>query len=128
MTILHLIKSIGRSSLRRGVLLIALMLASFALSPMARAQLSPPPDGGYPNNNTAVGDEALFSLAPEGMDNTANGLSSLHQNTTGSFNTATGAAALLSNTTGGGNTATGEAAFLLNTIGSQNTALGFHAG
>src|SRR6476659_7620474 len=41
--------------------LIALTLGCFALSPQARA-VSPPPDGGYPNNNTAEGQDALFSL------------------------------------------------------------------
>ena len=52
MTTLHFKKSIGRSPLRRGFLLIALALAWFALSPTPRA-VNPPPDGGYPNQNTA---------------------------------------------------------------------------
>ena len=45
MTTLHLRKSINRSPLRRGFLLtvVALILASFALSPMAQAQYPPLP-------------------------------------------------------------------------------------
>jgi hypothetical protein len=37
--------------------LIALMLACFALSPQAQAVI-PVPDGGYPNENTAEGENA----------------------------------------------------------------------
>src|SRR6476469_831139 len=51
--------------LRHGRLLVALFLASIALSPMARA-VNPPPDGGYPNGNTAEGDNALFSNSTNG--------------------------------------------------------------
>jgi hypothetical protein len=47
-------------------------LACFGLSPRAQAQLSPPPDGGYPFGNTAEGDDALFSLT-SGDSNTATG-------------------------------------------------------
>ncbi|MGH9893918.1 MAG: hypothetical protein ACREA0_18425 [bacterium] len=40
---------------------ISVTAICFALSPTARA-VNPPPDGGYPGNNTAVGDAALSSL------------------------------------------------------------------
>src|SRR5438552_7274561 len=50
----------NRSPLR-AFLLIPFVLVCFALLPVARA-VDPPPDGGYPNNNTAEGDSALFSL------------------------------------------------------------------
>jgi N-acetylneuraminic acid mutarotase len=40
--------------------LIALTLGCFGLSPQARA-VDPPPDGGYPNFNTAEGEDALYS-------------------------------------------------------------------
>ena len=62
-------------------LLIPLMLACFALSPHARA-VDPPPDGGYPGDNTAEGEEALFSLTTNGFDlgvnNTALGKQALY--------------------------------------------------
>src|SRR2546428_3790346 len=89
----------------RGFLLIPLALAWFALSPAAQA-VTPAPDGGYPNQNTAEGDNALLSLT-SGADNTAMGFNALESNTTGNVNTANGAGALNSNTTGGGNTANG---------------------
>ena len=56
-------KLVQRASnqLTRSLLLIALALTWAALSPTTRAVM-PPPDGGYPNRNTAEGDNALFSL------------------------------------------------------------------
>src|SRR5207302_2748474 len=98
MTTLHLRTSIDRSSVRLGFLL-TFALACFALLPTLRA-VTPPPDGGYPNFNTAEGDDALFSLTT-GFDNTAIGFNALFSNTTGGGNTATGAFALSSNTRGG---------------------------
>ena len=115
-----------------------ILLACFAISPMARAVV-PPPDGGYPGGNTAEGQAALLSLTTGGF-NTAAGWLSLRSITTGSFNTAigagtlfantadrntaTGAGALLSNTTGPFNTASGAFALFSNTEGSNNTAIG----
>src|SRR5437879_7521500 len=98
MTTLHLRESISRSPLRRGVLLVPLALALFALSPTAPA-VSPPPDGGYANDNTAEGNGALFNLT-SGHDNTATGNIALLANTTGSLNTATGSFALQKKPTG----------------------------
>jgi Chaperone of endosialidase len=115
--------SISRSPLRYGLLLIPFVLAAFALSPPAQAQLSPPPDGGYAGNNTAEGTDALFSLTT-GTDNTAIGFDALYGNTTGDSNTATGSGALSSNTTGIRNTANGFAALASNTTGNRNTATG----
>src|ERR1700719_3470086 len=106
-------------------LLVVLALACFGLSRMAQAQLpSPTPDGGYPNDNTAEGTNALFSVT-SGTDNTATGFEAIFNNTTGSFNTATGSGALQSNTTGSDNTATGGGALSGNTTGLGNTANGF---
>jgi hypothetical protein len=91
--------------LRRGFPVVLLVLGLFAVSPTARA-VDPPPDGGYPGNDTAEGDNALFSL------------------TTGDSNTVTGGFAFQSNTTGNDNTANGESALINNTTGNDNTANG----
>src|SRR5207249_3887040 len=122
MTTPDLRKSIGRSPLRLAFLLILLALASFALSPTAQA-VTPAPDGGYPNANTAEGEDALFSLTT-GYENTAIGADALYNDTTGGENTATGAYTLYSNTTGIANTATGDGALSSNTTGGGNTATG----
>src|SRR5260370_33262542 len=124
MTALNSRKSIARSSLRLGLLLIPLALAWFALSPTGQAQLpSPAPDGGYPGNNTAEGDGALNSLTT-GINNTAVGFEALFNNTTGNNETATGLLALQTNTNGHDNTADGGAALQSNTTGYSNTARG----
>jgi len=112
----------NRSPLRLAFLLIPLALGCFALSQTARG-VDPPPDGGYPNFNTAEGTDALFYLTT-GSGNTAIGFDALYNNTTGGDNTANGVEALFSNTTGGGNTAVGAQALSSNTTGIQNTALG----
>src|SRR5438046_9974229 len=92
------------SPFTRSLLLIPPVLVCFALSPTAR-DVDPPPDGGYPNNNTAEGEDALFSLDTLlGTDNTAIGFEALYFNT-GNDNTAAGAFALVSPTTGIGITA-----------------------
>jgi endosialidase-like protein len=123
-------------------ILIALILPCFALSPTASA-VNPPPDGGYPGNNTAEGDDALLRLA-NGTDNTAVGFQALLNNSNGRSNTAVGSqalysnrisqhntaigfTALFSNTDGGGNTAVGESALYGNKFGGSNTAIGFDA-
>src|SRR6476661_6161140 len=127
MTTLHLRKSINRSPLRCGLLLIPLALACFALAPAARAALPPPtPDGGYPNGNTAEGSGALFSLTT-GFNNTAIGNTALNHNSSGQRNTATGHNSLLTNTTGSYNTADGAGALKYTTTGTYNTATGYGA-
>src|SRR5260370_34866798 len=78
MTTLNLRKSIGRSPLRLGFLLIPMVLVCFALSPAVRA-VDPPPDRGYPNQNTPEGYYALFNLTT-GTDNTAIGFCALYTN------------------------------------------------
>ena len=62
------------------LVLIALTLVCFALSPKARA-VTRAPDGGYPNENTSEDDDALFSLKTGG-DNTAMRFDALDSNTT----------------------------------------------
>ena len=86
----------------------------------------PPPDGGYPNFNTAEGTDALFSLTT-GANNTAIGSLALRNNTSGSANTANGSGALASNTNGVNNTANGFQALLFNINGHENTAYGVNA-
>ena len=138
MKTLHLRKSIDRSPLRLGFLLISLALALFALPPTARAE-----DGGLPNDSTAEGINALVNQNNSGFGNTAMGWNALAALTGASFNTATGYTALLNNngdnntadgsqalannTNGFWNTATGANALLSNTTGSANTALGYSA-
>ena len=110
--------------LQRAIPLFVVAL-TFGLSPTARA-VSPAPDGGYANENTAEGDSALFSLTT-GTHNTASGFQALFSNTTGSANTANGHNALGSNTTGNQNTASGGGVLASNTTGNSNTASGHHA-
>ena len=114
------------------------VLVCLTLSPRVQAVV-PPPDGGYPGQNTAEGQSALLHLAG-GTYNTALGWASLGFNVTGNYNTgvgagtllantsfqntATGAGALLSNTTGFNNMANGAFALLNNTNGVNNTATG----
>ena len=127
MTTLHLRKSISRSPLQRDFLFIAVALVCFALSPAPKAfGVTPAPDGGYANGNTAEGQNALFSLTT-GVNNTAVGFDALFHNTTGVYNTANGDHALLNNTTGYANTATGFRSLYSNTFGFDNTANGLDA-
>ena len=110
----------------RNVAVIAAALACVALSENLRA-VSPPPDGGYANANTAEGDDALFSLTT-GERNTAVGTDALYSNASGNDNTAVGELTLPGNTTGVQNTAIGSQALSRNTDnGNGNTATGFSA-
>jgi hypothetical protein len=119
----------------------ALALGCAAFYQIAQA-VSPPPDGGYANFNTAEGTFSLLSLTT-GSDNTALGARALQNNTSTSYNTAVGYGtlfsnqaslntavgfdALFSNTSGGYNTATGARALQRNTTGAYNTADGASA-
>jgi uncharacterized coiled-coil protein SlyX len=84
--------------------------------------VSPPPDGGYPNQNTAEGEDALFSLTT-GAANTALGYHALHDITDSSQNTAIGSNALAVSTAGP-NTAVGAYSLNFSTTGVNNTAVG----
>jgi hypothetical protein len=119
------IDPVKRSPLRRAFLLISLLLVCFGLSRTVKA-VSPEPDGGYPNGNTAEGHGALLNLAT-GHSNTALGLNTLRRNLGGDSNTATGAGALADNINGNRNTATGAQALNRNTHKNDNTANGFNA-
>jgi Chaperone of endosialidase len=113
----------ARGKLVRGSLICAFALMYVAASPQAAAGLNPPPDGGYPNFNTAEGNNALNSVT-SGAENTALGNSALNADTTGEDNTAVGNSALIQNVSGKDNTAVGAAALQDNT-GDENTAVGY---
>jgi hypothetical protein len=116
-----LLQFFGLNALRNSCLPLALALALVSTLSTAHA-VSPPPDGGYSNFNTAEGDNALFKLT-NGPANTAVGFDALFNNTTGAGNTATGFNALKFNDTGTHNTATGIGA-LTNNNADDNTATG----
>ena len=108
--------------------MIRLFLALLCLSgagPKLQA-VDPPPGGGYPDRNTAVGKEALLHL-DGGEDNTALGFRTLSRNNEGNLNTAVGSAALKENFNGNRNTATGSHALDASTQGNNNTANGYSA-
>jgi hypothetical protein len=102
-----------------------MLLVSFTCITTALA-VDPPPDGGYPNQNTAEGDEALFALTT-GTDNTALGFNGLLSDTSGNFNTAVGSQALASNTTGGNNVAIGAQALFSGQSVYGDVAIGYQA-
>jgi len=104
---------------------IVLAFLSVALTPKARGQLNPPPDGCYPNFTTAEGCDALNSLT-SGSGNTGLGWEALFSDFDGSFNTGVGAGALIFNN-GNSNTAVGAGALLLNSSGTENVAVGADA-
>jgi hypothetical protein len=116
--------------LRRGFLLIPLILVCFAFSP--KMQAAPRPETPDPvavggTFNTADGVNALPFAT--GVGNSAFGTFSQFVNSTANFNTAVGAGSLDLNNADS-NTAVGTAALLLNTsgaganTGTQNTAVG----
>src|SRR5438309_10389055 len=101
--------------------LISFSIVCFALIQNAQA-LNPPPDGGYPEGNTAEGQAALFSLTT-GVANTAIGCLALNTLDTGKLNTAIGAGTLIGNTANQ-NTATGAGALFNNATGREHPAHG----
>lgn len=115
-----------RSFLPSRFVFIAILAAWLAILPTARA-VDPPPDGGYPNEDTAEGDNAL-SANPDGGDNTAVGFQALFMGTP-TNSTAVGAHALeiIRGHGGFANTAIGAFAHQDNEFGIFNTACGFGA-
>jgi hypothetical protein len=97
-------KTIIQTCVTNSLVFLGVLFAGFtALAPEAFGVM-PPPDGGYPNKNTAEGQDALFSLTNR-TANTANGFSALKANRTGDRNTANGALALFTNVIGSENIA-----------------------
>jgi hypothetical protein len=115
---------ITSSTLRSLFALFLLLLICFGLSPTLQA-VNPPPDGGYANDNTAEGTNALFNLTT-GAWNTALGFRALFNDTTASKNTAVGYTALYHNN-GQNNVAIGSGALYNNTTGQNNIAIGKNA-
>src|SRR4051812_44023765 len=89
---------------RRRLIVGALALAGALGAPIPGARaVDPPPDGGYSGQNTAEGENALFSLT-SGFDNTAVGFKALYSLTSGFSNTGLGLETLYFTTTGNDNT------------------------
>src|SRR5215471_7028277 len=91
---------------------ILLALASFGLSPQARASCH---EGCFTYGTTVFGEGALPNT--NASENTAIGSAALYSNSTGHGNTATWSQALNSNTEGDRNTAVGDLALYLNVTG-----------
>src|SRR5262245_23365668 len=111
--------------LRRGFLLIPLILVSFALSPQLQSAVNTPDPGPLSISNTADGQLALVGLTT-GIYNSGFGIYAGLSNGAASFNTALGGAALLSNSTSN-QTAVGAAVLFSNTTGENNTGCGAFA-
>ena len=104
-----------------------LVVASFAVLSVALA-VTPPPEGGYFNEDTALGQDALFSLPSDAPgQHTAIGFQAMYNNTYGAQSVAVGDGALFSNTLGDGETAIGYWALHSNTTGGGNVAVGILA-
>src|ERR1051325_11508430 len=103
----------------------AAIAALLAFAPTLRA-VTPAPDGGYANNNTAEGTNSLFNLT-SGFNNTALGFDALFHNTTGGQNTGVGWTAPFFITTGTFNTAVRWRALFSDGPGSSNGAFAFNA-
>jgi Chaperone of endosialidase len=107
--------------------LFSLLASMYAALFSTANAVTPAPDGGYPYDNTAEGDMALYRLQSGVGSNTAVGSSALQQDETGNFNTAVGAYALFADTTGAHNTAIGSNSMDSYTTGNENTAIGYEA-
>ena len=91
-------RDLSRDSYNQGLFLAILAFVIFFLGRTAFG-VTPAPDGGYPGQNTAEGEDALLNLST-GTRDTAIGFQALLQNTSGVDTTAIGAGALYSNTSG----------------------------
>jgi hypothetical protein len=113
------------SLLRRGWVLVLLVVASLALCPMVQAVEPAAPDTALAGGNTADGHLALASLTT-GTYNSAFGVFSLLSLSTASFDTGLGAGTLFTDN-GGTNTAVGAGALFSNKTASANNAVGAFA-
>lgn len=106
--------------------LICLLTISCLSLPTALLAVDPPPDGGYPNQNTAEGEDALFTGGHIGA-NTAVGYHALYSDNFGASNTAVGSNALLATDGAYFNTGIGADALSSDTYAGYNTAVGYSA-
>ena len=107
---------------------IAISASAVVLFASLAFALDPPPGGGYLDEITALGQDALLNYDSSSVGrNTAIGFQALYNTTTGAENTAVGDQALHENTEGGGNTAMGFGALYGNTLGKFNVAVGENA-
>src|SRR6266511_1130883 len=122
------ISYIHRSS-ARSIVSFVFPIVCVLFSQMTQA-VNPPPDGGYPNYNTAEGQNALFNTDTSnpltGRGNTATGWYALFSNENGNYCTAVGAGALALNRSDD-NTAVGALAMMFSDGGVLNTAVGTQA-
>jgi hypothetical protein len=135
-----LIRSINRSPLRCGFFTVAIALCWLALSAPLEAGCPNPPGICF-NQNTAVGEDALFNVTTgvwnvgvgfralfntaDGNQNTGVGFQSLFNNISGDHSTAVGGQALYNNTTGNDNVGIGFNTLFTNTSGNRNTGMGY---
>src|ERR1043166_2728990 len=111
--------------LRRGFLLIPLILVSLALSPRVQSATDSPDPGIPPVSNTADGQLALAGVTT-GIFNSAFGIYACLSNGAANFNTGIGAGTLLVNTANE-QTAVGAGTLFSNTDGENNTGCGTFA-
>lgn len=122
MKTLPIVTSTSRSPLRCGFFILPIALCWLALSSAIEAGC--PSIGGCTGQNTAVGDDSLFSLT-SGVWNVGVGFQALFNDTTGNQNTGIGYQSLFSNVSGSHSTAIGGLALFDNTTGSDNVGVGF---
>ena len=96
------------------------LIGAFVLAASTARAVSPPPDGGYANENTAEGEDGVFFSLTSAFNNTAVGFHALYSSATAGYNTALGVRALESNTSGFNNTAVSGGALQLNISGWNN--------
>ena len=102
------------------LVLIAVTLVCFALSPQARAVCQ---EGCLTNNNTALGEDPLLNNTTGNNNSTAHGLQALEDNRTANDSTAIGLSALLQSK-GSFNIALGSTAGVNLTTGDNNIDIG----
>jgi hypothetical protein len=118
-----MMKPFTRSHSRCGFFILAVALCWFAFSPVLEAGCPNPPGVCF-GQNTAVGEDALFSVTT-GVRNAGVGVGALFHTTDGNQNTGIGYQTLFNNISGDHSTGIGSQALFNNTSGSDNVGIGF---